>query len=115
MRELVVRTYAPESEVSEEFLQAMAARMDVSFHKYGAVKDAYPHTLDAVGSLLDRIKQYQETGNTEWLVDAGNFAMIEFMHPGHPKAHFRATDSDESPGRVSRLVGRTHKANLQAR
>lgn len=27
-----------------------------------------------------------------------NFAMIEYMHPSHPQAHFRATGSDESPG-----------------
>jgi len=26
--------------------------------------------------------------------------MIEFMYPQHPDAHFRATDSDESPGIV---------------
>jgi len=24
--------------------------------------------------------------------------MMEFMYPQHPKAHFRATDSNESPG-----------------
>ena len=115
MREVVLRTYAPESEVSAEFLQGMAARMDVSFHKYGKVKDAYPHTLDALASMADRIKRYRETGNTEWLIDAANFAMIEYMRPSHPEAHFRATDSDESPGRVSRMVGRTLKGNLQAR
>jgi hypothetical protein len=27
--------------------------------------------------------------------------MMEFMHSAHPDAHFRATDSDESPGRVA--------------
>jgi hypothetical protein len=26
--------------------------------------------------------------------------MIEFMYPQHPKAHFKATDSHESPGIV---------------
>lgn len=38
-------------------------------------------------------------GNTEYLVDAANFLMIEFMHPAHPKAHYRATDKEGSPGR----------------
>jgi hypothetical protein len=34
-----------------------------------------------------------------------NFAMIEFMHPRHPQAHYKATDSDGSPGRVSAVRG----------
>ena len=33
-------------------------------------------------------------------MDVANFAMIEFMHPKHSKAFFKATDSDGSPGRV---------------
>lgn len=112
---MTLRMNAPESEVSVRFLQAMVDRMAVSFHKYGAVKDAYPHTLDALASLRDRLAKYAETGNTEWLIDASNFAMIEYMYPSHPEAHFRATDAGESPGRISRNVGRTTKRNLEAR
>lgn len=52
----------------------------------------------AIDSAEERLRLYRETGNTEWLVDLANFAMIEFMHPSHPQAHFRATGSDESPG-----------------
>lgn len=103
------------TEVSLAFLQGMVNRMAVSFHKYGPVKDAYPHTVSAIKSLLDRLDQYQQTGNTEWLIDMANFAMIEFMHPGHPDAHYRPTDTDESPGRISHMTGRTHKANREAR
>jgi hypothetical protein len=33
------------------------------------------------------------------VIDLANYAMIEFMHPRHPEAHFRATESRESPGR----------------
>lgn len=46
----------------------------------------------------ERLRLYRETDNTEWLVDLANFAMIEYMHPSHPQAHFRATGSNESPG-----------------
>ena len=89
----------PSSEFSPEFVQGMADRMQVSFCKYGKVADAYPARVDAIGSLMQRLEKYMDTGNTEWLMDVGNFAMIEFMHPRHPDAHFTATDSKESPGR----------------
>ncbi len=90
----------PTSEFSREFAQGMADRMAVSFCKYGKVSEAYPNRVDAIKSLMQRLDRYQQTGNTEWLMDVANFAMIEFMHPKHPEAHFRATDSRESPGRM---------------
>lgn len=89
---------APASEFCEPFVQGMRARMAVSFHKYGLVADAT--ATDKIASLRKRLEKYEETGNTEWLMDAANFAMMEFMQPGREDAHFRATDSDESPGRV---------------
>lgn len=89
----------PESENSRVYHQGMVDRMGVSFFKYGKVADAYPHKVDAIASLKKCLQKYEEDGNTEWLMDIGNFAMIEFMCPKHTKAHFRATDSDESPGR----------------
>jgi hypothetical protein len=89
----------PKTEFSQQFLDGMVARMGVSFHKYGPVAKAYPHKVSALKSLQERLAMYQETGNTEWLMDVANFAMIEFMLPAHDKAHFRPTDSDESPGR----------------
>ncbi len=91
----------PDTEVSWSFFQGMIDRMGMSFYKYGRVADAYPHKVDAIASLHGRIARYAETGNREWLIDAANFAMIEFMHPRHEAAHFRATDADESPGRTS--------------
>ena len=97
----------PESENSEEFHQGMVTRMELSYFKYGLVSEAYPEKVKALRiaddegecSLEKRLRLYRETGNTEWLMDVANFAMIEFMHPRHPQAHFRGTDSDESPGR----------------
>jgi len=75
--------------------------MAVSYHKYGRVADAYPFHIDALKSLHDRLREYEQTGNTEFLIDAANFAMIEFMRPAREDAHYRATDSGESPGRRS--------------
>jgi hypothetical protein len=88
------------SEFSPQFVRLMIAAMMVSFHKYGALADAYPHRVKALPSLAKRLEMYEETGNTEYLVDVANFAMIEFMRPAHPKAFYEPTDADGSPGRV---------------
>lgn len=88
------------TEFSEDFVQKMKNRMLTSFYKYGPVAEGYPENVDAIASLKVRLEKYEETGNTEFLCDVGNFAMIEFMLPRHPKAHFKATDAKESPGRV---------------
>ena len=101
MESIKLRVAGPATEYSVEFLQGMIDRMMVSYHKYGAVSDGYPDRVDAIGSLKLRLDKYAETGNTEFLIDAANFCMIEFMHPRHDHAHFRPTDSDESPGRLT--------------
>lgn len=111
--EIVLRTASvPElrGEFAPEFLQGMVNRMIVSFHKYGPIREAYPEELSALGSLAGRMQLYQETGNTEYLIDVANFAMIEFMHPSHPKAHF--DPEGRSPGRIRRSGRVTDKANL---
>lgn len=91
----------PESEYSEQFLQGMVNRMGVSYYKYGYIKDAYPHDVNALLSMQQRLNKYQQTGNTEFLIDAANFAMIEFLRPSVEGAFFEATDSDQSPGRTT--------------
>jgi len=110
-----IRTSCPSSEFSQEFIQGMVDRMAVSFHKYGLVSDAYPDKVDAMASMEARLRKYRETGNTEWLIDAANFLMIEFMCPRHNDAHFQATDSDASPGRVTPSGERTARKNEDIR
>lgn len=101
------------TEFSDEFVKGMQDRMVISYFKYGPVADAYPHKISALESLQKRIDKYIDTGNTEFLMDAANFAMIEFMYPSHPNAHFRSTDSAESPGRAAYDTGfeATQKSN----
>jgi hypothetical protein len=102
----------PDTEFSLKFVQGMADRMAMSFGKYGHLTEEAVKKNDPIANLLVRLKKYQDTGNTEWLMDVGNCAMIEFMFPQHPDAHFRATDSHESPGRSKRGTGElTHEAN----
>jgi hypothetical protein len=93
-----VKVSAPSSEVSQEFLQGMASRMSASYYKYGALAENFPTPCDALAGLRKRLALYEKDGNIEWLMDAANFAMIEYMRPSHPEAHFRSTTSAESPG-----------------
>jgi hypothetical protein len=99
------------SETSRRFHDLMDAAMLVSFFKYGAAGDAYPHKVDALASMKKRLQAYGETGNVEYLVDAANFLMLEFMFPKHPKAHYKATDKDGSTGRVASNKRIYKKAN----
>lgn len=98
-----------DTEFSEPFVQGMRDRMVVSFYKYGPVADAYPHKVNAITSLTDRLRKYAETKNTEFLIDAANFAMIEFMHPSVEGAFFAGTDDDQSPGRRVNRTGMVDK------
>jgi hypothetical protein len=93
------------TEFSEPLVQGMRDRMVVSFYKYGPVTEAFPHKVNAVASLTDRLRKYAETKNTEFLIDAANFAMIEFMHPSVEGAFFEGTDADQSPGRRAARTG----------
>ncbi len=100
------------TQISDQFLKGMVARMEMSFFKYGDVKEAYPEKIDAIASLQQRLKKYSETGNTEFLMDVANFAMIEFMFPRKEGAFFQATDSDQSPGRTTTLGIETDRPNI---
>lgn len=90
----------PKTEFSEDFVSGMKDRVAVSYHKYGPVSEAVAHGANFVEALQTRLDKYRDTGNTEWLMDVANYAMFEFMYPSHKSAHFRATDSDESPGKA---------------
>jgi hypothetical protein len=115
----VMRVRLPEeleilkTEFSYQFVDYMQNRMLMSHSRYGKVEDAMvpredggpQRIIDALDSAHLRMLKYIETGNTEWLVDAANLVMMEFMYPQHKNAHFRATDSGESPGRVEASSG----------
>jgi hypothetical protein len=95
-----IRGGEPQSQYSVRFLQGMVNRMLTSYHKYGHVKDAIEAGVDPIASLQQRLHKYWETGNTEYLMDAANYAMMEYMHPSHDAAYFDAESS--SPGRTLR-------------
>lgn len=87
-------------EYSEKFDEIRKASMQQSFYKYGPVRANYGANggVSAIGSLKKYLEEYERTGNTEFLTDVANFAMIEFMYPSIKGAKFKRTGSDESPG-----------------
>lgn len=86
-------------EYSDRFDKLRQNRVEVSFYKYGTAADNFGMKLvDALESHDMCIKRYKETGNTEYLYDAANYLMFEFMYPQIPNAFFKATDSGESAG-----------------
>lgn len=99
------------TEWSPDFIQKMQDRMVVSFCKYGPVRDGFPKKINSIDSLQQRLQKYKDTGNLEFIVDAANFCLIEFLCPSHPQAFFRGTDSDESPGRTTNTGRITQEGN----
>lgn len=94
------------NEYSERFDQLRKNRVEVSFHKYGPAKTNFKDKLvDALKTHDLCIAKYIETKNTEYLVDAANYLMFEFMYPQLDGAYFKATDSDESAGTVGEAIG----------
>lgn len=82
------------TEWSYKFEELMKQAMIMSYHKYGALRKNHSkenNHMDAIANLKKRLEKYEETGNTEFLVDVANFAMIEFVHPQHENAHFKGT------------------------
>jgi hypothetical protein len=85
----------------DRFDQLRKNRVEVSRHKYGSAKKNFATgNVSALGSMNKCIEKYKETHNTEYLCDAANYLMFEFMFPSIPNAFFKATESGESAGIV---------------
>lgn len=102
------------TEYSEEFDQLRKNRMVMSFYKYGPMQTNYGEKLiDALGSMDLCITKYKKTGNTEYLVDAANYAMIEYMYPQHVNGHFEPTDHSGSAGIVGISINELKRFNKE--
>ena len=85
-------------EYSEEFDKKRKNAVLVSYHKYGPAKENFKKGMvDAIGSLKKNLKKFEETGNTEYLVDVANYAMFRFMYPKEGEG-YKPTDSGQSAG-----------------
>lgn len=69
-----------------------------SYYKYGPSKENFQKGMvDAIGSLKKNLQKFEETGNTEYLVDVANYAMFRYMYPQGNES-YRPTDSNQSAG-----------------
>ena len=93
------------TEYSDEFDRLRRNRVAVSFYKYGPARINFGEKLvDAIGCAEKCVNKYKETGNTEYLCDAANYLMFEYMYPQKEGAYFKATDSSESAGLVGMSI-----------
>lgn len=88
-----------EEEYSEQFDELRKNRVRTSYYKYGSIKvNATNNLYDIMETCQMCIEKYKQTGNTEYLCDAANYLMFEFMYPQKDGAYFKATSSRESAG-----------------
>jgi hypothetical protein len=83
------------TEWSEEFEKLMRNRLLMGFFRYGRMGDKNKPVYDRKESILSRIFKYEETGNTEYLVDIANLCMLEFVEGRHKNKHFKSIDDGE--------------------
>lgn len=83
---------------SKKFVEGMKNRITTSHYKYGRADKTYPELAQALECAKERIQEYEKTKNTEYLIDAANFCMLEFMYPCLENAKFEPADSDKSIG-----------------
>ena len=77
------------TEYSAEFDTLRKDRVVQSFYKYGPCAVNFGDKLvNSIGCIDLCLQKYKETGNTEYLVDAANYAMFEYMFPQQAGAHF---------------------------
>lgn len=94
------------TEYSDRFDQLRQNRVEVSYHKYGPAETNFKYGLvKALETAQLCIEKYRNTKNTEYLCDAANYLMFEFMYPQIPGAFFKSTDSGESAGTVGEPIG----------
>jgi len=79
-------------EWSPEFEALMRARLLQGGYRYGWLNAPDKPPYDRVAAIIKRAKEYQESGNTELLVDIANCALLEFAEGAHPKKHFESVD-----------------------
>ena len=95
----------PSDEIDIPFIQGMLDRMAFGFHNYGHMR-RYDNTPNSLANIKIRLEKYESSKNTEFLMDAANFCMMEFVRPFFPDAFFKPTEKHESPGAIvgGRLV-----------
>ena len=86
-----------DSEEWQYMLFLMKNRMLMGGYRYDCIENQLKqggNKYNNIGSAIKRLKKFQETGNKEFLIDAANLCLIEFVVGSHPKKHFNPIDDD---------------------
>lgn len=75
-------------------LQLLLNRMSSQTELDGPIESLYPIPHHAWRQIQDRVELYLKTGDTNFLLDAANFALIEYLRPSIPSAFMKATEQD---------------------
>lgn len=97
---MIDTSFNVKSEYSDEVDKMRKNRVEISYYKYGPAKINFGEGLVKAKSSAEMcILKYEKTRNREYLLDAMNYLMFEFMYPSIEGTYFRATDSSESAGK----------------
>jgi len=80
------------TEWSPEFERLMRNRLVQGAFRYGQLQDPRRPVYDCVTSAIAHLKNFQESGNLEHLVDVANLCLVEFVTGKHPKRNFCSLD-----------------------
>lgn len=84
------------TEYSFEFDEKRKKAMLNSYYKYGPARKNYGSgNINAIATLRKCLDKYEETGNTEYLCDVANYAMLEFMWPQVQGAGYTPTTAEK--------------------
>ncbi len=83
------------SEWSPEFERLMRNRLLMGRFRYASMADSNRPQYNRIESSIKRLREYQDIGNLELLVDVANLCLLEFVHGDHPSKHFDAKDDGE--------------------
>ena len=81
-----------QTEWSKEFEILQRNRLIMGAIRYQRILAPDKPQLDRISGMLKYIKEYQETGNLECLVDIANYCLLEFVEGKHPNKHFYSSD-----------------------
>ena len=94
-----------EKEYSDDVDKKRKALVEQSYYKYGSVAVNFGRGLvDPIATMNRCIEKYEETHNKEYLLDAMNYLMFEYMYPTYNDAFYKNTDSNESAGIVGMSI-----------
>jgi hypothetical protein len=84
------------SEWSSSFETLMRNRLIMGALRYGTIAEnqrkANQKRWDVIGAIANKVRLYEETGNTEHLVDAANYCLLTFLRDPHPNKNFTPLD-----------------------